>query len=106
MATLVQLLPMRWLFVVIFGFLPIALAVYDRGVDNISALEWLSFAIIAVGALLVFFVSDMRTSVEMQTLLWPLLAFMAVGMLIYRTILVKRGKFDESEIDRGGTSYE
>jgi hypothetical protein len=31
---------------------------------------------------------------------------MGLGMLIYRTILVKRGKFDESEIERGGTSYE
>ncbi|MFB6086918.1 MAG: hypothetical protein ABEJ85_00225 [Haloarculaceae archaeon] len=106
MATLVQLLPMRLLFVGIVGFLPILLTIYDRGVDDISGVEWASFAIIALGSILVFVVSDMKSSVEMQRLLWPLLAIMGIGLLVYRTILVKRGEFEESTIERGGTSYD
>lgn len=106
MASLVQLLPMRWLFVVVFGIFPIVLTIYDRGVDEISGLEWVSFAFISGGAFLVFFVSDMMTSVQMQRYLWPLLGIMGIGLLIYRTILVKRGEFEESTIERGGTSYD
>jgi uncharacterized membrane protein len=103
---IVDILPMRWLFVAVFGLFPIVMTIYTRGPDNISMLEWVSFGIIAIGSLLVFVVSDMNTSVEMQRLLWPLLALMGAGMLVYRIVLTRRGEFDESEIERGGTSYE
>jgi hypothetical protein len=106
MTTLVQLLPMRALFVVVFAIFPILLTIYDRGVGDISAKEWVSFGTITVGAILVYAVSEMMTSVQMQRYLWPLLGVMGLGLLIYRTILVERGEFQEASIERGGTSYD
>ena len=104
--TLTDLIPMEPLFVFIFGFLPVIISIYDKGIENVSAKEWLSFALIAGGAVLVWVVSSMRTSVQMQTYLWPLLGVMAAGFLLYRVTLVERGEWDESTIERGGTSYE
>lgn len=106
MVNLVQLLPMRLLFVMIFGFLPPALTIYDRGVGSITTGEWISFALLAGGSVLVYVVSASSTSIQMQRYLWPLLGVMGVGLLVFRRSMIERGEFDESTIRRGGTSYE
>lgn len=106
MATLTDLIPMDILFVVVFGFLPVIVSIYDTGIENITSREWASFAIIIFGALLVFGVSSVRTSVQMQRYLWPLLAILALGMLLYRRTLEDKGEWDESTIERGATSYD
>lgn len=106
MATLVQLLPMELFFVLIFAVLPISLSIYEKGFGDITPVEWVSFALLAVGAVLVYVVSDMTGSVQMQRYLWPLLSIMALGLLVYRLVLMEEGKFDEDSIERGGTSYE
>lgn len=106
MANLVQLLPMKLLFVAVFGFLPAIITIYERGVEDLSANEWASFALLVLGSILVYVVSSVTTSVEMQRYLWPLLGVMAVGLLLFRRSMIDRGEFDESSIERGGTSYE
>lgn len=106
MATLIELLPMKLLFVGIFGFLPVVLTVHRRGLENVTTSEWASFALLALGSVLVYAVSEITSSIQMQRLLWPLLAVMAAGLLLFRHTLVARGEFDESTVQRGGTSYE
>jgi hypothetical protein len=106
MAAIVDILPMPLVFVVIFGLLPVMITLYQRWDEGISALEWVSFAGLTIGAVLVFAVSSQVGSIQMQRYLWPLLMIMGCGLLIYRTILIKRGEFSEEEIERGGTSYE
>lgn len=106
MASLVQLLPMKLFFVTIFGFLPALITVYERGVDDISTNEWASFALLGGGAVLVYIVSEATSSIRMQRYLWPLLGIMGAGLLLFRRSMIERGEFDESTIERGGTSYE
>lgn len=106
MATLTELLPMPLLFVIVFGVLPLIVTVYDTGIKNMTKTEWASFVIILTGVLAVYAVSSMQTSVEMQRFLWPLLAVVAFGLLLYRRTLEKKGEWDASDIERGGTSYD
>jgi len=106
MATLVQLIPMRLLFVAVFGLLPILLTVRDKGIDNIALKEWVSFTLLFIGSIAVYAVSVRSTSIEMQRYLWPLLAIMGFGLLVYRLVLEERGEWDEATIKRGATSYE
>lgn len=106
MANLVQLLPMRVLFVAVFGFLPVLLTIYDKGVGDITTKEWASFGLLILGSVLVYVVSVRTTSVQMQRYLWPLLAVMGLGLLIYRHVLAEREEWDEASVKRGATSYE
>lgn len=106
MASLVQLIPMRLLFVAVFGLLPVLLTVHDKGLDNITSKEWVSFALLIVGSVVVYAVSVQSTSIQMQRYLWPLLAVMGLGLLVYRLVLEERGEWDEGTIKRGATSYE
>ena len=106
MATLTELLPMRLLFVIVFGFLPVIVTIYDTGIENMTLMEWVSFAIVISGVVGVYVVSSMQISVQMQRFIWPLLAVMAFGLLLYRRTLEKKGEWDESSIERGGTSYD
>lgn len=106
MASLVQLLPMKLLLVAIFGFLPGFITVYQRGIGNVTTAEWASLALLALGAVLVYGVSEISSSIQMQRYLWPLLAIMGAGLLLFRRSLIARDGFDESTVERGGTSYE
>lgn len=106
MAAIVDILPMPLVFVAIFGLLPVMITLYQRWDEGISTAEWVSFAGLIIGAILVFAVSDQVGSIRMQRYIWPLLMIMGSGLLIYRTILVERGEFSDEEIERGGTSYE
>ncbi|MEF8800278.1 MAG: hypothetical protein V5A56_04520 [Halolamina sp.] len=106
MASLTELIPMDLLFVAIFGFLPVLVTIYDRETEAISSIEWVSYGLIIVGSILVYIVSTLRSSVEMQRYLWPLLGIMGVGFLLYRKVLIDRGDWDEASIKRGATSYE
>lgn len=106
MVNIIEVIPMKLLFVLIFGFLPVVLTIHRRGLSNVSSREWASFTLIIVGSVVVFVVSSRRTSVEMQTLLWPLLSVFAIGLLLYRKVLVESGEFTEASVERGGTDYE
>lgn len=106
MAELTDLIPMDLLFVAIFGFLPVIVSIYDRERENISMKEWASYGLIILGSILVYVVSTVQTSVQMQRYLWPLLGVMGLGFLLYRQVLQERGEWDEESIQRGATSYE
>lgn len=103
---IVDILPMRLIFVAIFGLLPVLITIHQRRSEGIRPIEWASFGVLVIGALLTFVVADRTYSVQMQRYIWPLLITMGVGLLIYRIALVERGAFSEESIERGGTSYE
>lgn len=105
MPNIIELVPMKLLFVVIFSLLPIALTLRETGYENISTLGWIGFGLLFLGVLLTYLVANSVTSVQMQTYLWPLLGIAAAGLLLYRRELERQDEFDEQSVERGGTDY-
>ncbi|MBV0926287.1 hypothetical protein KTS45_18935 [Halomicroarcula limicola] len=105
MVNIIELVPMKILFVVIFSLLPIALTLREVGYENVSTTSWVGFGLLFLGVLLTYVVANTVTSVQMQTYLWPLLSISAVGLLLYRRELKHQDRFDEQSVERGGTDY-
>lgn len=105
MANIIELVPMKLLFVAVFSLLPIALTAREKGYRNISTLSWVGFGLLFLGVLLTYLVANVVTSIEMQRYLWPLLTISAFGLLLYRRELKRQEEFDEQSVERGGTDY-
>ncbi|MBX0297419.1 hypothetical protein [Haloarcula nitratireducens] len=105
MVNIIELVPMKILFVVIFSLLPIALTLREIGYKNISTMSWVGFGLLFLGVLFTYVVANTVTSIQMQTYLWPLLSISAVGLLLYRRELKRQDRFDEQSVERGGTDY-
>lgn len=106
MANLVALIPTKILFPLIFGVLPVVLTIRVKGIENLNTKEWVSFALLLLGAVMTYVLSTTTDTGAMHTTLWPLLALMGIGLLVYRQSLAERGEWDESKIQRGGASYD
>lgn len=104
MARLAEYVPMKILFVLIIGLLPIVLTVRKVGLSNITVKEWLAFAIFFGGTLSTWIATAQYG--QSHFLIWPLLGVMAIGLTLYRAILRIRGEFDDEEVSRGATSFE
>ncbi|WP_135303775.1 hypothetical protein [Haloarcula amylovorans] len=105
MVDIIEVVPMRLLFVLVFSLLPMALTIRETGYENISAMSWVGFGLLFLGVLLTYVVANSVTSVDMQIYLWPLLMIAGIGLLIYRRELKRQDKFDEMSVERGGTDY-
>jgi hypothetical protein len=106
MVDVIEVVPMKILFVAIFSLLPIILTARELGFRKISPTSWISFILLFVGVLLTYITANTVTSIEMQRYLWPLLAVSGFGLLLYRRELKSQGEFTEQSVERGGTDYE
>lgn len=105
MVDLIEIVPMKLLFVLVFSLLPMALTIRETGYENVSRMGWVGFALLFLGVLLTYIVANSVTSNDMQIYLWPLLMISGIGLLIYRNELKRQGRFDEQSVERGGTDY-
>ncbi|WP_324761169.1 hypothetical protein [Haloarcula montana] len=105
MVDLIEIVPMKLLFVLVFSLLPMALTIRETGYENVSRMGWVGFALLFLGVLLTYIVANSVTSIDMQIYLWPLLMISGIGLLIYRNELKRQGRFDEQSVERGGTDY-
>jgi hypothetical protein len=106
MVDIIEIVPMKLLFVAIFSLLPIILTVSQSGYRNISLISWVSFALVFLGVFFTYITANSVTTIKMQRYLWPLLAVSALGLLLYRHKLKTQDQFDEQSVERGGTDYE
>ena len=104
MARLAEYVPMRLLFVLIIGVLPILLTVRKVGFGNITSREWIAFAVYLVGTVATWGVTAYFG--QNRFLIWPVLGIMAIGLIMYRAILRNRGEFEDGEVARGATTFE
>lgn len=98
-----DLVPLGLLFVTAFAVIPVANTIYEEGIENIDIQQWLAFAVIFIGAAMLWVISIVFGRTRFNV--WPALAVMTVGFLGYLKLMRDRGELHE-EPEMGGTSYE